>query len=106
MPTVVVQQWEESEHEPGWGTTIRDDGYSIHLTMNSCQKFRDEFWKQQRTELGVQTPPFYTRESGEPIAVEVSPRQLEAITAALGTQQGVWGTETSFNGVPTPRSES
>lgn len=39
MPKVVCQEWDEVEHEPGWGTSVRSDGYSLHLSEEDRQTF-------------------------------------------------------------------
>lgn len=68
MPTVICQRWEESESEPGWGVTVRDDGYSLHLTEEDHVAFIKAYWSKQPK---GPAPDFYTRESGEPYLVNL-----------------------------------
>ncbi len=83
--TVIAQAWEESER--GWG--VRPDGVSLHLTLNDCQKFRDEYWERERARTGGVVPDEYSRESGPPFSKLVS----EKIYKALEERKldfGVW----------------
>lgn len=68
MATVICQRWEESESEPGWGVTVRDDGYSLHLTEEGRVAFIKAYWSKQPK---GPTPSFYTRESGSPYKVNL-----------------------------------
>ena len=67
MPTVVCQRWEESESEPGWGVTVRDDGFSLHRTEADRVAFIKAYW----AEMPDATPSYYTRPSGEPYSVDL-----------------------------------
>lgn len=88
MPEVIIQQWEESER--GWG--VRPDGFSIHLSMEECRRFRDEFWEKQRARDGGVVPESYSRESGEPFAVEISKNEYKKIKTKIDSDNhGVWG---------------
>jgi len=77
--TVIAQTWEESER--GWG--VRPDGFSLHLTMEDCKKFREAFQEQQLTMLGSAVPDEYSRTSGEPFLAKVElPMRVELIDRA------------------------
>ena len=64
---VVCQKWMESER--GWG--IRPDGYTLHLTMDDCRRFREEYWTTQHARDGGSVPDEYSFEAGEPFMVQV-----------------------------------
>jgi len=66
MPTVICQKWEESENEPGWGVSVRDDGFSLHNTEADRVAFIKEYW----VKMPKKTPDYYTRPSGEPYFVQ------------------------------------
>lgn len=58
MPTMVVQEWVESE--AGWGTSF--DGYSIHETSEDRDEYIKEYWDSMPDEV----PSVYSRPLGEP----------------------------------------
>ena len=68
MPVVICQRWEESESEPGWGVTVRDDGFSLHLTEEDRIAFIKAYWAKQPK---GSAPSYYTRESGNPYKVNL-----------------------------------
>lgn len=99
---VIAQEWEESER--GWG--VRPDGYTLHLSMEDCARFREEFWRNQRAICGAGVPAEYTRECGEPVAVSVSSETAEIVAQARAeSRYGVWGEGRSLrsNGAPSAR---
>ena len=98
MPHIVVQEWEESEREPGWGVTVRPDGYSLHANFEGCSRFRAEFRERQRARLGEEVPSSYRREAGEPFTIKVSERIMQEVRAALRDKDGVWGNGECFPG--------
>jgi len=52
---VIIQGWEES----GW--SVRQDGCSVHLTVQDKEDFCNEFMAAQRKRLGESTPEEYDR---------------------------------------------
>lgn len=86
--TVVRQDWEESER--GWG--VRPDGYTLHLTVEDCEKFKAKFWADEakRNPSGI-APSDYTRESGSPHAVSVDSTKFAKLnTPEAKKRYGVW----------------
>jgi len=67
MPVVVCQKWEESESEPGWGVTVRDSGFSLHLDDEDRKAFIKQYWAA----MPKRTPASYDRPSGEPYFVNL-----------------------------------
>jgi hypothetical protein len=61
MPEVICQRWEESESEPGWGVTVRDSGFSLHLDDESRKAFIKQYW----ADMPKNIPASYDRPSGE-----------------------------------------
>ena len=55
---VVRQEWIESER--GWG--IRPDGCSLHLSIEDCRVFIENYWKGMPKEV----PDEYSRPEGKP----------------------------------------
>lgn len=68
---VIAQEWLESER--GWGQ--RPDGYTLHLTMEDCKKYRDEYWSKQPDDV----PECYSRECGDPFSVAVAPKLFKLV---------------------------
>ncbi len=86
MPKVVCQEWEESEHEPGWGTTVRSDGYSLHLTEEDRLAFIKRYWDG----MPKGTPSEYSRPNGEPYLVNLranSKLYQELVSAKKGVRK-------------------
>ena len=87
--TAVAQNWEESER--GWG--VRPDGFSLHLSMEDCRRFREEYWAQQPKSF---VPDEYSRERGEPLSVRVDEATFQALRAAHEEgESGIWGSGSS-----------
>lgn len=59
MPTMVVQEWVESE--AGWGTSF--DGYSIHETSEDRDEYIKEYWESMPD---GPAPSIYSRPLGAP----------------------------------------
>ena len=64
MKIVIVQKWEESEQS--WG--VRPDGYSLHLTVDDCERYIKLYW----TGMPPVTPEAYSRPIGKPYKALVS----------------------------------
>ena len=79
---VVCQPWEESER--GWG--VRPDGFSLHLTMEDCRRFRKEYWAAQPP---GPAPDEYSRESWAPFPLQVDAATFKQLAAAA-EQHGIW----------------
>ncbi len=60
MHPVTCQRWVESDEG-----ILRPWGFTVHLSENDCRRFREEFWRRQRTELGEAVPESYVREDGD-----------------------------------------
>lgn len=91
---VVVQNWTETER--GWGQ--RPDGYTVHLSLEDCRKYRADFMENQRSTLGEEVPDEYTFPSGEPYLASISLPDLKILElerkpeAEGGTDSsGLWG---------------
>lgn len=73
--------WIESER--GWG--FRPDGCSLHLTKDDYQKFLKKYWDKMPNSV----PDEYSKPSGEPEIVYVSPELYKRIQRSyLGIQLG------------------
>lgn len=68
MPEVICQRWEESESEPGWGVTVRDDGFSLHKSEEHLKAFIKAHWGGYPD---GRAPSYYTRPSGDPYKVKL-----------------------------------
>lgn len=68
MPTMICQKWEESENEPGWGVTVRSDGFSLHSTEADRVAFIKEYWDKMPK---GPAPSCYSRPDGEPYFVQL-----------------------------------
>jgi hypothetical protein len=65
---VVVQMWIESE--AGWGQ--RPDGITVHLDTESCKKYVEKYWEnEKKRNPSGKTPECYSREDGRPIVKSV-----------------------------------
>lgn len=80
MPTMVVQEWVESE--AGWGT--RFDGYSIHETSEDRDAYIKEYWDSMPDAV----PAIYSRPLGEPRLMHI---WAEAADEVAKTKNG-WRT--------------
>ena len=69
---VLLQQWEESEREAGWGTTVRPDGYSVHQSPAALQAHLQTYWDSMPDKTAGGAPDCYARQSGDPVAVQVA----------------------------------
>lgn len=67
MPEVICQLWEESEREPGWGVTIRPDGFSLHKSREHLDAFLKAHWANYPKEV----PDFYIRPCGTPFLAKL-----------------------------------
>jgi hypothetical protein len=65
--TVLLQPWTESESEPGFGVTQRNDGFSLHKTLEDRQKFIDDYCKDRKGP----TPSIYDFPQGHAYEVRV-----------------------------------
>ena len=63
MLTCYRIKWIESER--GWGT--RDDGYSLHLTLEHAKKYVDDYWNG----MPDSAPETYSRPDCEPYLIEI-----------------------------------
>lgn len=85
--TLVCQAWTESDE--GWP---RPGGYTLHRSLDDCRAFREEFWREQRRELGESTPPWYIREAGDPFLIPVTKEVHAAVEKLLLRDiRGAWG---------------
>lgn len=97
MATVICQKWEESENEPGWGVTVRDDGFSIHLTEADRIAFINQYWKALKAENGNKVPASYIRPNGEPYMVNLR-SSSKVYQKLLKTQVGLYQSEKAPEG--------
>jgi hypothetical protein len=81
-PTVIVQNWEESER--GWGT--RPDGFTVHINCEQHRLYVDWFYRKFNNKTLV--PDEYTRASGEPMEVEVTHEVFTAVVARSTKEVG------------------
>lgn len=75
---VVCDFWTESER--GWGK--RPDGYSYHLSREDYNQYVKEYWEreiEQNDANGGGTPECYSKENGNPQAVDVNEETYEKI---------------------------
>lgn len=66
MPVVICQEWEETENEPGWGVSVRPDGFSLHLSQEHRTAFIKEFNAKQSKSVGG-----WSRAEGQPYYVKL-----------------------------------
>jgi len=71
MPTMVVQEWVESE--AGWGTSF--DGYSIHETSEDRDAYIKEYWDSMPDAV----PAIYSRPLGEPRLMHIWPEAADNV---------------------------
>lgn len=96
MPTVYIQNWEESER--GWGT--RPDGFTIHPNKAACEQYIKDFYKKHNNLNYV--PDEYTRTVGEPFEVQCTVAQYNRVVAESlkpspdGLTGKVWGRHKYF----------
>lgn len=69
---LLLQQWEESEREAGWGVTVRPDGYSAHRTPAALEAYLQAYWEAMPDKSAEGVPDCYSRPSGDPVAVKVA----------------------------------
>jgi len=79
---LLLQQWEESEREEGWGVTVRPDGFSVHRTPAAWEAYMQAYWDVMPDKTDGRAPDIYARESGEPIAVKVASSHPLALALA------------------------
>jgi hypothetical protein len=85
MPEVICQEWEESENEPGWGVTVRPDGFSLHKSEEDRQAFIKAYW--DKCPSGP-APASYSRPSGQPYFVNLRSNS-KLYQALLKSRKGV-----------------
>lgn len=79
---LLLQQWEESEREEGWGVTVRPDGYSVHRTPAAWEAYMQTCWEGMPDKTGGRAPDIYSRPSGEPVAATVASNHPLALALA------------------------
>ena len=79
MPTVVRQDWEESER--GWGE--RPDGYSLHLSEEDRVAYIDAYWARMPDAIQDE----YSRPCGPPRLVDVDKNTYAKIKARRGLRR-------------------
>lgn len=73
---VVVQEWIESES--GWGQ--RPDGISVHLDTESCKKYIEQYWaNEKKRNPSGKTPECYSREDGRPFVKTVGEKVYQRL---------------------------
>lgn len=92
-PTVIVQNWEESER--GWGT--RPDGFTVHINREQHRLYVDWYYKTFNSETVA--PDEYTRVSGDPMEIEVPHEVFTAIVARSTKEIGEGRDKRIANGV-------
>ena len=58
---LIIQQWEESEYEEGWGATVRPDGFSIHRSQDALSSFIQGYWDTTPDKVNGRAPDRYSR---------------------------------------------
>lgn len=81
-PTVIVQNWEESER--GWGT--RPNGFTVHISHAQHQLY--VAWYYATFNNCARTPEAYTRVAGDSLEIEVPHAVFSAIAAKSTTWIG------------------
>lgn len=69
---LIIQQWEESEREEGWGCTVRPDGFSIHRSPEALLAFIQGYWDAMPDKKNGKAPDLYSRPVGEPLVVKLA----------------------------------
>lgn len=93
---LLLQQWEESEREEGWGVTVRPDGFSVHRTPAALDAYLKDYWQAMPDKEGGRAPDLYSRPSGDPVAVTVAPNHplMEALAGKDSLRLTSWDEET------------
>jgi hypothetical protein len=85
---VLLLQWEVSEREEGWGTTVRPDSYSVHQSPAALEAYLQAYWDSMPDKAAGRAPDCYSRPSGDPVAVQVAlDHPLALALAARGSQR-------------------
>ena len=79
MPTVVCQEWTESER--GWG--CRPDGATLHVSKSERDSFIEAYWEKMPKEV----PDEYSRPDGEPKLLDVDDETYAKVKAG---EHGIW----------------
>ena len=74
MREVICQKWVESE--AGWG--IRNDGYSLHPSLSSRNKFVDDYNRTYNNQPSA--PAVYSRTEGQPYPLFVTDLVYDTVT--------------------------